>query len=292
MAHLVRSRRALELLLALEQRPEGARLAELARSGNMPLSAGQTGVGLLVAEGIAERTTGVRPHYRIRPEHPLREALLNVAARSLPPERAIQVVLGASPALEFAAQDSRGYILVRSPLAEPSQIVALKHGLERVRSGREKQLPVTAYDHDELRELLLDDPSPRGRAGRARVLRGSVERSFPRRRGRRRPGRSLGHPHPAVPRVSRRALAAVAKEHGLRRMAIFGSAVRSDFRSDSDVDVLVEPLPEARLSLLDLAAIEQRLERLFDRDVDVVTPGGLTPEMRARIEREAVPLRG
>jgi len=135
MAHLVRSRRALELLLALEQRPEGARLAELARSGNMPLSAGQTGVGLLVAEGIAERTTGVRPHYRIRPEHPLREALLNVAARSLPPERAIQVVLGASPALEFAAQDSRGYILVRSPLAEPSQIVALKHGLERVRSG-------------------------------------------------------------------------------------------------------------------------------------------------------------
>lgn len=68
--------------------------------------------------------------------------------------------------------------------------------------------------------------------------------------------------------------------------------MRSDFRPDSDIDVLVEPRPEARVSLLDLAAIEQRLERLFDRDVDVLTPGGVRPELRERIEREAVSLYG
>lgn len=292
MSRLISSVRALESMLVLDQRPEGARLAEIARAARMPLSAAQTAMRLLLAEGIAAPSAGARPQYRLRREHPAHTTLLDLAARTLPPERAIELVLAGGPAVEFAARDARGYLVVLSALAEPVHLVALKRGLERIRTGREDELPLACYEHDALRELLRDEPSPRERAVRAKIIKGSVARSFPGRTGGRAPGTPLGRPHPAVPRVSRRALRAVAQEHGLRRIALFGSAVRSDFRPDSDIDVLVEPRPDARVSLLDLAAIEQRLEGLFDRDVDVLTPGALRPEMRARIEREAVVLHG
>lgn len=285
--------RALELGLLLDQRPEGARLAELADLAAMPLSAAQSAMRVLVAEGVVKASGAVRPHYRLHPEHPAFEAFLDFAARALPAGRALELVLRGSAAVEFAARDARGHLLVRSAFAEPRHELALERGLARIRSGREARLPLTIYGHDRLRGLLLDDPRPRERARRARVIKGSVPRSFPApRNARARRGRPLGRAHPAVPRVSRRAMRALASEHGLRRIALFGSAVRSDFRPDSDIDVLVEPRPEAHVTLLDLGAIQQRLALLFDRDVDVVTPGGMRPEMRERVEREAVPLHG
>lgn len=290
---LIGSVRALELALVLDQRPDGARLAELAEAAAMPLSAAQSAMRLLLAEGAVEASEGPRPRYRLRQEHPAYDAFLSFAARSLSVERAFELVLRGSPAVELAARDAEGHLVVRSALAEPMHEVALERGLERIRGGREERLPVTSYEHDRLRELLRDDPGPRDRARRAQIIKGSIPRSFPAPRGRRAGrGHPLGRAHGAVPRVSRRAMRALASEHGLRRIALFGSAVRSDFRPDSDIDVLIEPRPEARLTLLDLAAIQQRLEKLFDRDVDVLTPGGLPPEMRERIEREAVPLHG
>ncbi|OGN84021.1 MAG: hypothetical protein A2X23_04055 [Chloroflexi bacterium GWC2_73_18] len=95
-----------------------------------------------------------------------------------------------------------------------------------------------------------------------------------------------------MPPVSRRAVAALARRYRLRAIGLFGSAVREDFRPDSDVDLLVEPRADARLSFLDLAAIAERMEALLDRDVDVATPGSLAPEVRARVERELVTLHG
>lgn len=285
--------RALELALVLDQRPDGARLAELAEPAAMPLSAAQSAMRLLRAEGLVEASEDPRPRYRLQQEHPAYDALLSFAARSLSVERAFELVLRGSPAVEFAARDAQGHLLVRSALVEPIHEIALERGLERIRRGSEERLPVTGYAHDRLRELLRDDPGPRDRVRRARVIKGSIPRSFPAPRdGRARRGHPLGRAHRTVPRVSRRAMRALAREHGLRRISLFGSAVRSDFRPDSDIDVLVEPRPEARLTLLDLAGIQQRLERLFDRDVDVLTPRGLRPEMRERIEREAVPLHG
>ncbi len=285
--------RALELAVLLDQRPDGGRLAELAAAAPMPLSAAQSAMRLLLAEGAVEQLEGPRPRYRLRQEHPAYDALLSFAARSLAVERAFELVLRGSPAVEFAARDAQGHLVVRSALAEPTHEVALERGLERIRGGRHGRLPVTSYEHDLLRELLRDDPRPRDRARRAQIIKGSLPRSFPAPRGPlARRGHALGRAHGAVPRVSRRALRALAHDHRLRRISLFGSAVRSDFRPDSDIDVLIEPRPEARLTLLDLAGIQQRLQRLFDRDVDVLTPGGLPSEMRERIEREAVPLHG
>lgn len=54
-------------------------------------------------------------------------------------------------------------------------------------------------------------------------------------------------------------------------LALFGSILRQDFRSNSDIDILVTFDPDAKISLLDLVSIEYELEERCDRKVDVLT---------------------
>ena len=60
-------------------------------------------------------------------------------------------------------------------------------------------------------------------------------------------------------------------------LSLFGSALRDDFRPDSDIDLLVRFAPDAEWSLLDQAHMERELEQLLGRRVDLVS--------RAAIER-------
>ena len=53
-------------------------------------------------------------------------------------------------------------------------------------------------------------------------------------------------------------------------LSLFGSILREDFRSDSDVDVLVTFAPDAEWGLDDLMEIKEELENLFKRPVDLV----------------------
>jgi uncharacterized protein len=53
--------------------------------------------------------------------------------------------------------------------------------------------------------------------------------------------------------------------------AVFGSVLRDDFRSDSDIDVLITFAPDARKGLLTLARIKHELEELLGREVDILT---------------------
>jgi predicted nucleotidyltransferase len=62
-------------------------------------------------------------------------------------------------------------------------------------------------------------------------------------------------------------------------LALFGSALREDFRPDSDIDLLVSFAPDADWSLLDHARMEQELSELLGREVDLVS--------RAAIEASA-----
>jgi uncharacterized protein len=52
--------------------------------------------------------------------------------------------------------------------------------------------------------------------------------------------------------------------------AIFGSALRDDFRPDSDLDVLVKFTANSPWTLLDLATMQQELEDLIDRSADLI----------------------
>lgn len=64
---------------------------------------------------------------------------------------------------------------------------------------------------------------------------------------------------------------------------MFGSALRADFRPDSDVDVLVEFEPGWRVSLLDMMAMEIELSEMLGRKVDLRTPEELSRYFRDEV---------
>jgi predicted nucleotidyltransferase len=87
----------------------------------------------------------------------------------------------------------------------------------------------------------------------------------------------------------REALAALCRRHGIRRLALFGSVLRGDAGPDSDVDILVEFEP-GRTPGLRFIAIQEELSTLLGRNVDLSTPGFLSPHFRDRVVREALSL--
>jgi predicted nucleotidyltransferase len=82
-------------------------------------------------------------------------------------------------------------------------------------------------------------------------------------------------------------LAALARRHRIRRLALFGSILREDFGPDSDVDVLVEFEPGHVPGFIGMAEIELELSRLFGRKVDLRTAAELSRYFRDDVLREA-----
>lgn len=83
-------------------------------------------------------------------------------------------------------------------------------------------------------------------------------------------------------------LARFCQRHRIRRLALFGSVLKGTARPDSDIDLLVEFEPEARPTLLDLAAMEEELSRrLGGRRVDLRTAAELSRYFRDEVLREA-----
>lgn len=64
---------------------------------------------------------------------------------------------------------------------------------------------------------------------------------------------------------------------------LFGSVLRDDFGPDSDVDVLVEFRPGARVGLIKLAAMELELSAVLGHKVDVRTPAELSRYFRQEV---------
>jgi predicted nucleotidyltransferase len=86
-------------------------------------------------------------------------------------------------------------------------------------------------------------------------------------------------------RSKREAILAAAERHGGRNVRVFGSMVRGEGTTESDLDLLIE-LEEGR-SLLDIVAIKQDLESLLDCRVDVVTEAALSTLIREHVLTEA-----
>jgi uncharacterized protein len=85
-------------------------------------------------------------------------------------------------------------------------------------------------------------------------------------------------------------VAAFAAAHGIRRIALYGSALREDFRSDSDIDLLVEFQPGHTPGLLHFAQMELELEDALGRRVELRTPEDLSPYFRDAVTASARPL--
>jgi uncharacterized protein len=87
---------------------------------------------------------------------------------------------------------------------------------------------------------------------------------------------------PARLGVSGEELASLCRRWNITELALFGSVLRPDFRTDSDVDVLVTFAPEAGLSVFDLADLQVELEEMFGRSVDVVEVRAVRNPFRRR----------
>ena len=86
-------------------------------------------------------------------------------------------------------------------------------------------------------------------------------------------------------------IAAFCQQNHIRRLALFGSVLRDDFRPDSDVDVLVEFEPGARVGLK-FFAMQDELSEMLGRNVDLNTPGFLSDYFRDEVLAEARELYG
>jgi len=83
-------------------------------------------------------------------------------------------------------------------------------------------------------------------------------------------------------------LAAICHRHGIKKLSLFGSELKGTAGPESDIDLLVEFLPEARPSLFDMVQIELDLsEGMSGRKVDVRTARDLSPYFRDEVVREA-----
>jgi predicted nucleotidyltransferase len=82
-------------------------------------------------------------------------------------------------------------------------------------------------------------------------------------------------------------LRALCTKYRVKELSLFGSAVRSDFNSESDLDFLVDFLPNSGIGLFEFAGMEQDLEDLFGRKVDLIPKKGLKPLIKDNVLGEA-----
>jgi uncharacterized protein len=91
-------------------------------------------------------------------------------------------------------------------------------------------------------------------------------------------------PHHGI-RIPKQRIADFCRRHHIRRLALFGSILRDDFRPESDIDVLVEFEQGTKVGLR-FFAIERELSEILGRKVDLNTPGFLGKHYREEVLRE------
>jgi uncharacterized protein len=83
------------------------------------------------------------------------------------------------------------------------------------------------------------------------------------------------------------ALEAICRQWRVVKLEAFGSVLREDFGPDSDVDLLVTFAPGHKPTFADLIRLQEALEELFARKVDLAEPEQLKWVIRDRVQQEA-----
>lgn len=82
------------------------------------------------------------------------------------------------------------------------------------------------------------------------------------------------------------ALHELCESYGVRRLALFGSVLRDDFKGDSDIDILVMFEP-GHTPGFGMVTLQDELSELLGRRVDLRTKAELSPYFREDVERRA-----
>ena len=97
-------------------------------------------------------------------------------------------------------------------------------------------------------------------------------------------------------RIPQGRLAEFCRANRIAELSIFGSALRDDFGPQSDIDLLVSFEEEAHHTLFDLTRMEEELEAMFGREVDLVSRRGIERSLnylrRKAILESAEPIYG
>ena len=83
--------------------------------------------------------------------------------------------------------------------------------------------------------------------------------------------------------IPKEKIKAFCQKHHIRKLSVFGSALRDDFGSESDIDILVEFYPDHIPGLIRLAGIEIELSDILGRKVDLRTPQDLSRYFRQEV---------
>lgn len=76
--------------------------------------------------------------------------------------------------------------------------------------------------------------------------------------------------------------------NGIKKLSLFGSVLRDDFGPESDIDVLVEFMPEARVGFFELFDMQEELSHIFGGNkVDLRTPNEISRHFRDRVLEES-----
>jgi len=90
-----------------------------------------------------------------------------------------------------------------------------------------------------------------------------------------------------IVKVDETKLADLCRQYHVKELSVFGSAARGEMRPDSDIDLLVEFIPEAKVDLFAYSGLMLDLSKLIGRKVDLVSKKGLKPLIRASVLNEA-----
>jgi predicted nucleotidyltransferase len=80
----------------------------------------------------------------------------------------------------------------------------------------------------------------------------------------------------------------VVESHHARNARVFGSVLRGQDTDSSDLDLLIDPMPET--TLFDIGAIRHELGKLLGVPVDILTPNALPDKFREAVLTEAQPV--
>lgn len=78
------------------------------------------------------------------------------------------------------------------------------------------------------------------------------------------------------------------KQYPIRKLSLFGSILHEEFNEASDIDVLVEFVPNAGVTYFDLFDMQEALTTILGRQVDLLTPSALSPYFRDDVCNEAL----
>jgi predicted nucleotidyltransferase/DNA-binding transcriptional ArsR family regulator len=285
---LITSELALKVMMALRHSGP-ASLAKLAGVLRVRPSSCQRALEVLLDDHLVIAIGEGRERQYVLAESQASLAVEQLADISIPSQEALIIVGNANPAVEFVGLTSDRAISVfgkRSTTADRSRAIDAITRLARALSIQPKFL-----HHEDLRRSRERTAELRRQLSGGKMLVGHLDRSIPDRSGHRKTaGQALGHLSPALPLPSSRTLQSLKRRHGVSRLKVFGSAVRSDFRPDSDVDIAVTLDPTLSPSVRNLEALEADLERRLGHDVDLVLESELRPPVRYVVKREAVAL--